>query len=78
MKSSVTTSTAVIPDEIERALDALPNKRTPGIPRQWQPREDEILLRYWGIKRQQDVAKILQRCIHSCLDRYRILTKTDQ
>lgn len=54
-------------------LDALPDSR--GVLRhEWTPEQDAVLLKYWTVKRQVDVARVLGMCTNSCRDRYRELT----
>lgn len=56
------------------ALDALPEKKRPGWPVEWTAEADAALVKYWKVKRQPDVAKILCRSVSACAKRYEELT----
>lgn len=56
------------------ALDALPAKKRPGWSHPWTPEEDAALLKYWRIKKQADVARVLGLSVSACLKRYEELT----
>lgn len=66
--------TVEIPAEWLDQLEALePTKPgNPGII--WTPEMDAVLLKYWPVKRQPDVAEILGVCVGVCRNRYRYLT----
>lgn len=76
MKSSVNTSDTLIPDDVLKQLDALPNIRNSKA-YEWKDWEDAILLKYWYVKRQKDIAAMLGRCINVCRDRYQLLTEKE-
>jgi hypothetical protein len=70
-----TTTVAVdIDPELERALEALPDARGGNRGHEWTPAEDAALRRYWGVKRQADVARHLGVSENVCRDRYRKLS----
>ena len=64
----------IISDELLQQLEALP-KAVSGKPKSlFTPEEDAILLKYWGVKRQVDICKIIGKCVNACRDRYLVLT----
>jgi len=57
------------------ALEALPDKCNTGTRINWTPELDAALLKYWPVKRHDQIAKILGICQTSCVARYRQLTE---
>lgn len=76
MKSSVNTSDTIIPDDLLKKLEAMPNKRNNRFC-EWKDWEDAILLKYWYVKRQKDIAETLGRAINICRDRHQLLTEKE-
>lgn len=63
-----------ISEELIHKLEALTDKTGPsGFP--WTPEKDAALLRYWKLKRQDDVAKVLGCSANTARFRYRELTR---
>jgi hypothetical protein len=58
------------------ALEALEDKTPKGIKIVWTPELDAALLKYWPVKRHDQVSKILGICQTSCINRYRHLTES--
>lgn len=78
MKSSVKTSSAEIPENILSALESMPDTSTGSKHKKFEPWQDAVLLKYWHVKKQQDLSKLIGRCIYSCRERYNELKKTAQ
>lgn len=62
------------PDVIAR-LEALPDKQVGAIRRQWTPAEDAIILRYYPVKRAEDLGEVLKSSDKTIRRRYRMLTR---
>jgi hypothetical protein len=64
-----------ISEELIQRLEQLEDRRDghPGWP--WTPEKDAALLRFWKIKRHEDVAKVLGCSRNTALERYRELTR---
>ena len=58
------------------ALEALPDRGRGGVGIKWTPELDAALLKYWPVKRHDQVSKILGICQTSCVARYRHLTES--
>jgi transcription initiation factor TFIIIB Brf1 subunit/transcription initiation factor TFIIB len=72
--SANTTSVSVdIDTALLERLESLPDKQTGRGGHAWTEQEDAILRRYWPIKRQSDVAKVLGMSQDTCRKRYREL-----
>ncbi len=58
------------------ALEALPDRTLKGIKIIWSQELDAALLKYWPVKRHDQVSKILGLSQTSCIARYRQLTES--
>lgn len=62
-------------DEWMAQFEALP-AGGPNKPRHmWTEQEDKALLKYWPVKRQAEVARLLKLNISTCREQYRKLTE---
>jgi len=61
--------------EMAAKLEALEDAHPGGPKHQWTAEEDAVLLKYWRIKRQVDVAELLGLDDNTCRYRYRDLMK---
>lgn len=62
-------------EELRAALDALPNASKGPKAIEWSGVQNTMLLVYWPIKRQSDVAKVLGRPVGACREQFEKLTK---
>lgn len=62
-----------IDEELLSRLESLPDTRTGAQEKAWKAQEDEILRRFWGKKRQVDIANVLGRHVGCCRERWRKL-----
>lgn len=78
MKSYIKISSAEIPADILSALESMPDSISGSKHKEFKPWQDAVLLKYWHVKKQQDISKLIGRCIYSCRERYNELKKTAQ
>jgi hypothetical protein len=64
-----------IPEYLIAELEVLPNAQNGQRKKQWSPENDAILLKYWGVKIQTDIASIIGLNVSTCRSRYRYLMK---
>ena len=71
---SAIVETIVLDRDLLAALEALPDSQGTRYSI-WTAEQDEILRRYWGRKRQEDLARIIGYSVRSCKRRYYKLTE---
>lgn len=64
--------TVEIPEDVLRALAALPDRASGPQKAAFEPWEDAVIIQYWatGLKKQRDLAKILGRCTNTIRKRF--------
>jgi hypothetical protein len=62
-------------ESLLRALESLPDSKYGPVGFEWTPEMDEILLRFWPVKRQAEICKLLGCSQNTARNRYRELTK---
>lgn len=67
-------SSEIVVEIDEEAFRNLPDSGPNAIGKQWAEKEDQMLLKYWPIKKHSEVARLLQVSSTTALKRYRELT----
>ena len=62
-------------ESLLRALESLPDSKYGPAGFEWTPEMDEMLLRFWQVKRQAEICKLLKCSTNTARNRYRELTK---
>lgn len=73
LHESPAVKTVEIPADILALIESLPDKKEKNVI-SWEPWQDEVLRRYWGVKTQEDISKVVGRCTQGCRRRYKELT----
>lgn len=63
----------IISDELLQQLEELPIAKAGQKKMVFTPEEDQVLLKYWGVKKQSDIARVLSKSIGVCRNRYESL-----
>lgn len=69
--------TIEIPESLRVAFDALPDRPNGSPRRAWTTEEDSALLKYWMLKKQDDVARLIGVSVGTARRRYAELTRSE-
>jgi hypothetical protein len=58
-----------IPPSVVKEIEKIPAYFS----RTWEPWQDEVLKKYWPIKRREELAGIIGKCRDACMNRYKKL-----
>ena len=61
--------------ELLERLDDLPDRHSGARVAEFTPEQDAALMKYWKVKRQSDVARIIGFCTNVCARRYNELVE---
>ena len=74
MQSSPRVTEVELSPELQAELDAIPDKLH-GAQIVWTDRQIKLLLAGWGVKTQENMAKLVGHCESSCRTKYKELTE---
>ena len=78
MQSSPQVTEIELSDDILAQIYALPDACGGARPAVWTAEQDEILRRYWTLKRHKDICKIIGYCEKTCRARYEKLMEESE